>query len=186
MRTMTIPGRWQWQWWWHMARLGGCVAQQESCCWCWRGEAAPRTLGAGAGAEEEFLVVLFLYPLTPPQNIAKPLLSPPTTGTKPRDVRTAAESKYVEIKMCLSGGKLFINQNARFQFSKGGPFEKSENTHTATVLNWNKTQLVFSTNACRIQKVGLFNDSFNNFEDNCKYLRFRRVSVYLYFILEPA
>ena len=73
--------------------------------------------------------------------------------------------------MCLSGGKLFINQNARFQFSKGGPFEKSENTHTATVLNWNKTQLVFSTNACRIQKVGLFNDSFNNFEDNCKYLR---------------
>ena len=48
----------------HMARLGGCVAQQESCCWCWRGEAAPRTLGAGAGAEEEFLVVLFLYPLS--------------------------------------------------------------------------------------------------------------------------
>ena len=28
----------------------------------WRGEAAPRTLGAGA--EEEFLVVLFLYPLS--------------------------------------------------------------------------------------------------------------------------
>ena len=47
-----------------MARLSGCVAQQESCCWCWRwrGEAAPRTLGAGA--EEEFLVVLFLYPLS--------------------------------------------------------------------------------------------------------------------------
>ena len=25
----------------HMARLGGCVAQQESCCWCWRGEERP-------------------------------------------------------------------------------------------------------------------------------------------------
>ena len=39
-------------------------------CWCWPGEAAPRKPGTGcwcwvaARAEEEFLVVLFLYPLS--------------------------------------------------------------------------------------------------------------------------
>ena len=56
---------------------------------------------------------------TPPQNIAIPLLSPQPAGPKPRDVRTPAECKYLEIKMCLSGGKLFINQNARFQYLIG-------------------------------------------------------------------